>query len=152
MSDCLSRAMHHAVSDTLENMAFLEACPTGATPDASGDEMVAASLLMHDPVQGMFRLIMPRGLLLRIVESIYAMPLEELSEQVIMDTLAEILNTITGQFLNAIIPGEVYRLGLPEIVTPWEEPLANGFMHWNFEVDGTTLVVEVNGESLPTIN
>jgi len=148
MLERMTRAMHKAVAETIENMAFLEALPSQEPPPVEEGEMLRASLLMHDPVQGEFLLLMPRNLLLGIAEALFGLPVEELTEQLADDALLELLNTVAGQFLNEVIPGQVYRLGLPEIEPSSDEPLGNSEIVWHFLIDDEGFSVAVSGTSL----
>jgi len=147
MQERMSSAMRKAVFETIENMAFLEVRESHAVPVPGRGDVLRASLLMHDPVQGEFRLLMPRDLLLGIAEVLFAISRDELTEQLANDALLEILNTVAGQFLNELIPGEIYRLGLPEIVTGQDKPLGNCEAVWHFRVEESGFSIAVSGTS-----
>lgn len=149
MIEVMYQAMNVAAAETLENMAFVEVTPIRSCSLDQDAELMVVSLLMHDPVPGEFRLSMPRDLLLQIAETLYSMPLEELEELQLEDTLAELLNTLAGKFLNRVIPGEVYRLGLPEIEKCSGSNLADGLVRWSFGCGEENFCIEFTGESLP---
>lgn len=148
MPEHFAAAMHMAVAETLENMAFMEVVPTVKAINLDEDEMLMTSLLMHDPVQGEFRMVMPRGLLLRITEALFSLPVEEMTEQLATDTLLELLNTIAGQFLNAIFPGQVYKLGLPVVEKVGDVDMEATDTLWNYKIDEDGFSVSVTGASL----
>lgn len=120
MKNTLAEVLHRSVSESLENMAFIEARPVNQLSCAEDRELLAVSLLMHEPVTAEFRMLMSRGLLLKITEALFGVPVEELEDSMLKDAFAELLNTIVGQFLNQAYPDTVYRLGLPEEVEPYE--------------------------------
>lgn len=147
MCEQIKQAMHKAVSETVENMAFLEVLPSEEPPPVEEGEMLRASLLMHDPVQGEFLLVMPRNLLLGISEALFGLPVEELTEQLTTDAMLELLNTVAGQFLNDVIPGQVYRLGLPEVEAAGDVPLSKGDSIWHFMIEDEGFSISASGTS-----
>jgi len=147
MTEQFAAAMHQAVSETFENMAFLAVEPVSSAERQEVDILVA-SLLMHDPCQGEFRLLMPRDLLLQVAEALFALPVEELNDQLIEDTLSELLNTIAGRFLNEVLPGSVYQLGLPEQEDPAEGPLDGAELCWHYRTEEAFLTMAVSGATL----
>lgn len=145
MDQKLARTIVAAVAETLENMTFMEAVP--AESGAEG-ESLTAGLLIHDPFQAELRLTLPLTLLGKVGESVYALPVENLEEQILCDLLAEILNTIAGRFLTAFLPPEQnYRLGLPEFgeegVLPDTEEKC-----WFFRMENELFTLRVRGEAL----
>ena len=111
------QAMQQAVSQTLENMVFLEVM---AHPDKTysmpEDETVWASLLINDPVQGELVLAMPHNTLEKFTGNIFGMTEEELTETQKHDILNELLNTIAGLFMTTLLAhDQQYKLGLPAI-------------------------------------
>jgi CheY-specific phosphatase CheX len=148
--DRCDQAMHHSVVDTLENMVFMEVTPEEglASPPISADRMTV-SLLIHDPVQGELRLSMPRSLTRKMTEAMYCLSAEELTEQMLNDNLAEIINIIAGRFMNEILDdGQTFRLGLPEleptdIIDPGMET-----REWKFSSDGDEFTLVAIGKEL----
>lgn len=111
------QAMHQAVSQTLENMVFVEVM---AHPDKAyimpEDETVWTSLLINDPVQGELILAMPHNTLEKFTGNIFAMPEDDLTDTQKNDILNELLNTIAGLFMtNLLAQDQQYKLGLPAI-------------------------------------
>ena len=113
----LYQAMIHAVSQTLENMAFMEAMEhTDRNYQIPLEELVWASLLVHDPVQGELRLAMPQNLLRKLTVGVFSMDEEEITETQMQDILNELLNTIAGLFMtNLLADDQPYKLGLPQL-------------------------------------
>lgn len=131
--DQWDKAMQAAVAGCLENMAFMEAFP--AEPDAAEPENpVWASLLVLEPTQGEFRLALSRSLLDAIGANVYGLE-TAMSEQQAADLLAELLNTILGRFMAAILPQEAFKLGIPEAgTTEWPPPEPDA-IHWHFTAE-----------------
>ncbi len=149
ISTC-EQAITCAVSETLENMVFMEVfrSPEEASPPAD-EPCLAASLLIHDPLQGELDLIMPKELAKRISQAIYALPEEGLTEQIINDTFAELFNVIVGRFMNELLPKEqLYRLGLPEINETDTRDAETPQKEWLFITDGMTFLIRVVGKAL----
>ncbi len=144
----LTRALQRAVSETLENMAFMEATPLPAAEAAEIEDGLAAGLLIHDPVQGEMRLRLPRRLLREIAAAVHALPEEAVSESEAVDVLAEILNTFTGSFLGEIIPDRIFSLGLPETGPSIAQVMEVPDAEWSFQTAGQTFVIQLFGDSL----
>jgi len=148
IENILQAGMFNSVAETLENMAFMEVEHAAASP-SSAEEGVGVSLLIHDPVQWELTLSMPKQMIFDIASAVYAMPEEELSEELLQDILAEILNTVAGRFLSEILlPSETFTLGLPEPCPhgcPADEP---PLLVWNFAADGLPFGLHATGSSL----
>jgi hypothetical protein len=111
-------AVLRVVTDTLENLAFMEAFPVQEDISPGQPEMTAA-LLFHEPHQGEIRITCPRSLLVSITETLCGLPEEGVSNGLLKDVLAEILNTIAGRFLEELLPDDqTFRIGLPELDPP----------------------------------
>ena len=118
--DTLTSAMVNAISKALENMAFEEAelIENGSNIERlkkTCAKTVWASLPVIYPLSGKFVLIIPRECAKIITSDIYgAFTDDHISDEAILDAIGEILNTITGRFLAALIPpDQVFDLGLP---------------------------------------
>ncbi len=112
----LYQAMQQAVSQTLENMAFMEVMEH-FDPDYEipAEQLAWTSLLISDPVQGEVRLAMTKTLLEKLTAAIFALEPEEISQAQMDDILHELLNTIAGLFMtNLLADNQTFQLGLPE--------------------------------------
>lgn len=150
MTETVTQTLFQAVTETLENMAFVDVLPEPAPENGEDQqgERLTASLLIHDPVQGELRLDMPVPLLRALGETVFAMPAEELGESVPKDLLAEILNTIAGVFLTRLLPqDQPYRLGLPELESPPMEEISASHT-WFFTIEGMPFSLSASGENL----
>jgi len=136
-------AMQAAVAECLENMAFMEVFPAG--PDAAEPEDPAwVSLLVLEPTQGEFRLALSRPLLDAIGANIYGFD-TEMTDRQSADLLAELLNTILGRFMGAILPMEAFKLGIPEAGTADWPPIEPEASHWHFTAEEHPLSIIVSG-------
>jgi len=137
----LYQSMINAVTQTLENMAFMEVMEHfDRSYEIPAEELVWNSLLINDPVQGEIRLAMPKTFLKNLTGNIFAMDDEDITQEQMNDILNELLNTIVGLFLTNLLPDDQeYEMGLPE---PGEEELP--------EIDANTIVWKLmTGEEDP---
>ena len=115
MPDTMEKAIRKAVVETFEGMAFMEVFsqqPNDKQKLPADPREVSLAVL--EPFKGDFRLCLPKALLILIAETVYAIPAEELNDQVFQDTLFELLNTIAGQTLKEMLSEEqTFLLGLP---------------------------------------
>ncbi len=152
IKETLRDNMHNSLIEIMETMAFMEAepvdCPDSASALESADERWV-TLLIHNPVQGEFRLQMSQRMLESIAESIYGLSGDELNEQLLDDTLAEMINTVVGHFLNKALPQEeTYQLGLPEMGRGACPPGEKGDLVSDFSVEGEALRLVASGDAL----
>lgn len=114
----IDKAIVLAVTETLENLAFMEAFPVQEEL-APGELEMTAALLLYEPHQGEIRIIFPRRLLVTIAETLGGLADASVSDGPLKDVLAEILNTIAGRFLEELLPkDQTFRIGLPEVDPP----------------------------------
>ncbi|MCD4687978.1 MAG: chemotaxis protein CheX [Desulfuromonadaceae bacterium] len=148
MSEKLEQDVCRAIATTLENMAFMEVSQeVEGAKRYPAEEMAVTRLLVHDPVQGELYLLMPKPLLAKIVSSVYIMPEEELSEQMLLDMLGELINTVAGLFLNAYLPeDQTYSLGLPEQVLVGQEDSPFELKRWDFQIDNHMFSLALAGD------
>jgi CheY-specific phosphatase CheX len=116
-TDPLDRALCTSVIETLENMAFMEAvAASGPAQSPISEDRFQAMLPVDAPFKGVLVIRMDGGLARKLAENIYGTPHEELGDQLVRDTVAEILNIVAGRFMTAVLPGEqAYQLGLPSL-------------------------------------
>lgn len=112
----LRQAMKDAISQTLENMLFLEATEhydqNYAIP---AEELTWANLALQAPIQGEIRLALPKGVLKALTGSVFLLEEAKISQTHMDDILAEILNTIGGIFMtNLLADKQIFKIGLPE--------------------------------------
>ncbi|MEA3545799.1 MAG: chemotaxis protein CheX, partial [Thermodesulfobacteriota bacterium] len=93
----LYQAMITAVSQTLENMLFMEVMEHfDRSDEIPAEELVWNSLLINDPVQGETRMAMSKSTLRKLTGSIFGIDDEDITQAQMDDILNELLNTIVG--------------------------------------------------------
>ncbi len=145
------RAMRQAVVDTLENMVFMEVSPIPPESAAMAPEgAMSVGLLIHDPLQGELRLRMPRKLVALITAGVYSLEPEELTDQMLTDNFAELINIIAGRFMcELLIDGRPFRLGLPE-PEPEELDPNSPRRFWTYVIDDLAFSITAIGQTLWT--
>lgn len=146
----------NALGETLENMAFTEVEAVGlpspdateTSPEGQPGEVLWVSLLVHNPIQGEFRLAMPKTLIQKVAETIYVPAEGSVSDKQLYDTMGEILNTVAGRFMGKFLREEqTFQLGLPEIGSGKVPEPETASAIWNFRTEGEAFSVVVSGES-----
>lgn len=112
----LKQAMKNAVSQTFENMAFMEVIEHYDQEfTLPQDDLAWASLVIKDPVQGEIRMALPASALAQLTATIFALEPSEVDENKSRDILHELLNTIAGLFMTKLLPeNQTFDIGLPE--------------------------------------
>lgn len=148
MSEKLEQDISSALATTLENMAFMEVSKeVEEAVSYPAEEMLVSRLLIHDPIQGELYLRMPKPLLRKIASSVYIMSAEEISDQMQLDMLCELINTVAGLFLNAYLPeDQTYSLGLPEEVPAEQEDSPFEIKRWNYQVENELFSLALAGD------
>ncbi len=105
------------VQGALEEIGFMEILPA-ATPspyDESVDRY-RADILVNEPAPGEVRLIMPKPLLEKIAENVYAVEDDNVSEETLNDIMAEMINILAGGLMRLWAPdSQIFQLGLPSV-------------------------------------
>ena len=144
------RAMFDAVSTTFENMAFIE---IAEQPEESlmplPEDAAWVSILIHDPLQGEVRLVMPQILLTELTANMFGLESEEVEDSQKNDIIAEVLNTLSGLFMTNLLPDDqTYQLGLPEHGEGAPPEIEEGSIVWNLQVEENPLMLVASGVSL----
>jgi hypothetical protein len=140
----MDQAMLNAVSDTFENLAFMEALPADdQTSQAKGD-LWETALLIHEPIQGEIRSVLPRQLLSLVAATVFGLQAEDCDDTTLQDVSAEVLNTIAGRFLFELLPEQGFRIGLPEVNPLEMAEDIEGIQHWLFQANGCPFAVWLN--------
>ncbi len=105
-----------AVSESLENMLFMEPEPTGDCSDECHSAGCRwAKLGVTAPYEGEMTMICPEELAVQITESLFGGSETTPNADLVADAMAEILNTVAGRLLGLIVPeSQVFKLGLPQ--------------------------------------
>jgi hypothetical protein len=106
-------------------------------------------LEVHQPLEGEILLAMEPALLREITNNIYGFDEEQLTREHELDTLAELLNTISGRFMQVIVPPTTgYTLGLPFFVENYALPVNEGSVSFAFHSDEGRLILSLLGRKL----
>lgn len=134
-------ALLTAVVDTFENLAFMEA--EAATNGSLSDDHIRCRLAIKAPTEGQLELRIGKDLAKRIAGTVWSMQQDDIDEQMLRDTVAEILNTLAGRFMKNIVPEDrTFELGLPEILTASPEQDV-GWRDFFFTLDKTVFIVAI---------
>ncbi len=113
----VATAMQQAISEVIENMAFLEALPLSEPVEYAPDEAVFFTRLpIYKPYPAMVGLVMPQSMALKLAGSMMMrdFTMEE-DEFEVMDVLSELANMLGGSLLTNLLPNlDAFELGLPE--------------------------------------
>lgn len=138
-SQRLEETLISAVSETIENMAFVEAVHCSSEhclPQAEGAERRAV-LKVFKPVNGLLYMVMPGQLLETVTENIYGEEPGGGPADTAGDTMSEILNTIAGRLMNHVTdPDQQFELGLPALDEVPVENERNSTLTCIFDIDG----------------
>ncbi len=151
----LKQAMKNAVSQTFENMAFMEVIehydqqfklPPG--------DVSWASLVIKDPVPGEIRLALPTSGLTKLTAEIFALEPSNIDENKMRDILHELLNTIAGLFMTKLLPdNQTFEIGLPESGQGELPPTEPDTLTWRLLTgDEMPLQIFVTGAPLVALN
>jgi hypothetical protein len=121
------KLLSQAIITTLESLAFIQLIESGATRRAgdaagagAGEDYLQDMLSVYIPVKSRYGVIImsaSKAILMETARNIFALdPEAAVGEDMLNDTISELLNTISGQFMRAMTPkDEFYELGLPVI-------------------------------------
>ncbi|MDD4731425.1 MAG: chemotaxis protein CheX [Desulfovibrio sp.] len=103
-------AVLSAVSATMEEMFFIE-------PQKS--DFLWSRVRVLEPCTGSVTMAFPRPLLEQMARAIFGEQ-ERIREQMLWDTLAEVVNTVAGRIVSSLLPPETtFRLSVPENGSGW---------------------------------
>ncbi len=127
--------LSQAIITTLENLAFIQLIESETAPAAenggvqehssaareeNGEDYLQDMLSVYLPVKSRYGVIImsaSKAILKETARNIFALePEAPVSEDMLNDTVSELLNTVSGQFMRSVTPkDEFYELGLPVI-------------------------------------
>ncbi|MEA3465480.1 MAG: chemotaxis protein CheX [Thermodesulfobacteriota bacterium] len=148
----LHKKITEVLEETLENMAFvgIEECSEIEASELK-QEMMGVNLMITDPELLEMRLNTSKELLYQIAETMYTMDRDELEEQLINDLLAELLNTLAGRFMSAIIPTETnFSLSIPELAEDEDESTSD--LKYYYIAEDYPLSVEIKAADIESLN
>ncbi len=146
----LETALTAAIAQALETMAFEQVqlvAEKEVIPAAAGDE-IWVSIPLLKPYQGELIMETSQQCARELAQALYSAEVNELSPEIISDTLGEMLNTIAGIFLQELLgDGQDFEIGFPQIGRhphPQREDLRTSLL---FELSGHILRAAVAGNS-----
>lgn len=148
--DDLEGVVNQAVSETFENMAFIEAVPVrDSTANILANPCHWARIAILEPKEGMMTLLVPSLMALEVAQDILT-PLDDSpdtnADQSALDMFAEMLNTIAGVVMGELTPpDQTFRLGLPETGLLDHLDTKDEGRAFNFAIEGRTLALTVQG-------
>ncbi len=140
--------VYESVAETFGAMVFAQVLRS----DSPGYEFwnvkpFWTSIEIQRPVEAKMTLLVPGDLAAVITRGLYGLTGEEtLSNAMITDAMAELINTISGQLMSKITPtNQTFGLGLPEFNEDWlheTEDIAECY----FKVDELTFKLIIKGD------
>lgn len=138
-----NEALVTAVLETFENLAFMEPEYRPEKTERIFDEAICCNLSIRAPRQGAMEIAMGRNLAALIAGTIWSVQKSTVDEQMQRDTVAELLNTIAGRFMKAIVPeDQVFELGLPEM-TRCAAAVSEDWGTYPFILDGEAFLLSL---------
>jgi len=140
----LRRAVGSSVVKTLSDMAFIDAVEM---PD-HGEQIVFSHVIhidIYEPEKGEIALFLPSECKKLIIENIYGEDWSTLHATEIDDCLLEILNVLTGNFLNEYCGKDArHNISLPELLFDDAKISGNnGFVDFYFDAEGIPFRVSI---------
>lgn len=135
----VKKEMLEAVQVTMEEMFFLE---------VGEPKFQWARVNVEQPFTGAVTLAFPQPLIEDVASGL--MPGEaEFSDQLLQDTLAELVNTVAGRLVSAVVSEDVtFRLSIPETGAGWPESSMNPVSVHPFQIDRKCFIVVLEGATL----
>lgn len=139
-----NRAVHQAVEETLENMAFMQVTPVESANLTDPEiRLCWARLEAKEPRRGAMLLQFTYPLAELITQTIFGLE-EPPPEQQVFDTLAEILNTMAGRLMSLITPiSQTFTLDLPKTGTGFPPEEDREWFVSYFDIEGEFFVFSV---------
>lgn len=144
------RALTLALSETLENLAFMEVVPSSHSAwTTAAEQTLCVGLRILQPVQGELRLWAPSALIRKMAAIIFMRPEEEIDQALQRDIAAELINTLAGRFLSRLLcPSQSFQLGLPEPHPDAGTPPDQAAATWQFRAEQLPLALGAAGDTL----
>ncbi len=122
--------LHGAIQLSMEEMIFLP---------VEKRAMLIAALMVLEPVRGTIQFIMTPKQARDIALAIHACEPDALTEKMVSDSAAELINTVAGQLASTLLPpDQTFTLGLPTVTitghVEHNEPVCALFMKLSDEI------------------
>jgi CheY-specific phosphatase CheX len=141
------KAMLQAVVKTFSDMAFVETVED-PSPAAAEDQSMKENITIIDilkPVSATIILYISNQLKERIIANVYADQIEDVGENAKDDCLLEVLNVLSGNFLNFYYGKSVdYKIELPQLLIGEESELAKPVFEIHMNAEGLFFKVAMN--------
>ena len=139
MLEQVSQQIEEIIISTIEKMVFAEVNHCDYTDPEKIENMIAASLALHEPVKKNFSLAIERKLAFDMADSLFSAYEKEVNEELVNDTVLEMLNITVGAVSTALFNGNHdFKLGLPKICDRFPHDTSMHIYH--FKVDGLSLL------------
>lgn len=111
----IATVLSEAAVETLETMAFMEVTLKDlAASDLDEARGYWATITLHQPLQGQLTLFVPTALGEEIAATLLGVDeADPPSEEVIRDSMAEVVNTIAGLAMGRLAGNQLVEIGLP---------------------------------------
>ena len=148
-ADHFGDLLHGAIQLSMEEMVFLP---------VEKRAMLIAALAVLEPVQGTIQFIMTPKQARDIAIAIHSCEPDALTERMVSDSAAELINTVAGQLASTLLPpDQTFTLGLPNVVVAGHvehnEPVCALFMKladeiFQLVISGKDLIALCNPDAL----
>ncbi len=129
-----------AVEESLESLSFLQVTEL---------HLYWGRVGILEPCLGSVTVAFPERLARRIVCDMYSKEAETLSEEIMLDAIAEIANTVAGRLASRVVDPECpFTLGLPSRGIGRPEVESDNAMIRLFDLGGDLFMVSVEGQDL----
>ena len=137
----LAKAVATSVSESVENMVFMAVEPM---------RLIWGKVPILAPVTGAVTVAFPEGLVDKLVGELHTgLSDPKQKKAILMDTVAEMTNTIAGRMMNLLIPeNEEFEIGLPKTGVGDVEYKADPTYIQHFEIQGAMYAVVLEGRDL----
>lgn len=117
----LYKILLHALVDTMNTMAFVDVLPASQYPEEKRIEisfagtMLWSALKIDSPYFTELEILTSPSFAKKLTETLYTDSVRMDEQQLALDTIAELLNTIAGKFMLSLsIEKKEFSLGLPD--------------------------------------
>ena len=144
-NDPLKKSLIKAVVAAMENIAFEEPEVLSESVDITG-ETITFSLQVVSPYLLQTRIVVPKELVMKLVKTIYRDDEKEITDNLLDDTVGELLNTIIGTMMGDLTVGKrIFEMGLPEKIKKEQESPAGHIRKYFFRIEELAFCIEIYG-------
>lgn len=146
-SNSLQKSLLKAVMATMENIAFEEPEVLPGPVDIEG-ETVSFSLQVVSPYLLLTKIEIPKRLAAELTRTIYRDDEKKITDDLLDDTVGELLNTIIGTMMGDLTLGErIFEMGLPQKTVGTKETPAGKVRTIFFRIEGLPFCIEIYGDA-----